>query len=209
SLRRIALQLATLINPGEVKQDMLTTITDQAFVADDVMPRNEQDFVAQKQIARSRLPAVTDSLTSMMQKIGNEYQSLMMYLSKASSGHHSVCGELNMQLGHLIYPGFLNATQWERLQHFPRYLRGMSMRLDKFSANPKRDEQYELEISKLWCLYKQRLDKHRQIGIDDPNLVEFRWQIEELRISLFAQELKTPYPVSIKRLQKLWEKTRA
>ena len=64
-------------------------------------------------------------------------------------------------------------------------------------------------IAGFWQQYERRLEKHRKAGIDDPTLTEFRWQIEELRISLFAQELKTPYPVSVKRLQKLWEEVAA
>ena len=110
-----------------------------------------------------------------------------------------------IQLRNLIYPGFLSATPWERLQHLPRYLKGMILRLDKYGANPERDARHAATIAGLWNRYEQRLEKHRKAGTDDPKLVEFRWQIEELRISLFAQELKTPYPVSVKRLQKLWE----
>ena len=85
----------------------------------------------------------------------------------------------------------------------------MSLRAEKFSNNPDRDEINSREVNALWQHYLQRLEKHRKIGLMDENLEEFRWQIEELRISLFAQELKTPYPVSVKRLQKLWEHVRA
>jgi len=51
----------------------------------------------------------------------------------------------------------------------------------------------------LWKLYVERREKHRKACIEDPQLLEFRWLIEELRVSLFAQELKTPMPVSAKR----------
>ncbi len=117
----------------------------------------------------------------------------------------SLGAQLRKQLTNLVYPGFLNATPWERLQHLPRYLKGMVLRLDKYPANPERDARHGAVIAGLWNQYEQRLEKHRKAGISDPVLADFRWQIEELRISLFAQELKTPYPVSAKRLQKLWE----
>lgn len=90
----------------------------------------------------------------------------------------------------------------------PRYLKGMGLRVEKLSVNPERDEHNSLEINALWQQYLQRLAKHQEIEYVDKNLSEFRWQIEELRISLFAQELKTAYPVSVKRLQKLWESVR-
>lgn len=112
------------------------------------------------------------------------------------------------QLHHLIYPGFLSTTRWQYLQHLPRYLKGMILRLDKYNKNPARDQEQTEIISTLWNQYIQRLNKHRQAGVIDPNMEIFRWQIEELRISLFSQELKTPAPVSVKRLQKLWESVR-
>lgn len=205
-LNQAALQLRTLINPDALKEDMLGAITDRAFVGDDTLPRNEKEFMVQKQRARTRLPAVTEAVARMTQNIANECQPLIAHLSSASAGVGRISRELNHQLGNLICPGFLSATPWERLQHLPRYLQGMAMRLNKYSGNPERDGRHGPAIAGLWNQYEQRLEKHRKAGISDPNLTEFRWQIEELRISLFAQELKTPYPVSVKRLQKLWEK---
>ena len=205
-LKQAVLQLTTLIYPDELKQDMLTAITDRAFIGGDALPHNEKEFNAQKQRARTRLPAVTEALAQIMQKIGCEVQALLQRLSASGMGNERLRSELNMQLRHLLFPGFLSVTPWDRLQHYPRYLKGMQMRLEKFSNNPQRDGQHSENLTSLWNQYVQRMEKHRQIGNHDPNLVEFRWQIEELRISLFAQELKTPAPVSVKRLQKLWEK---
>jgi ATP-dependent RNA helicase HrpA len=205
-LKQAVLQLTTLINPDELKQDMLTAITDRAFIGGDALPRNEKDFIAQKQRARTRLSAVIEALAQIMQKIGCEVQALLQRLSANGMGNERLRNELNMQLRQLLFPGFLSATPWERLQHYPRYLKGMHMRLEKFSSNPQRDGQHSANIVSLWNQYVQRMEKHHQMGKYDPNLIEFRWQIEELRISLFAQELKTPAPVSVKRLQKLWEK---
>ncbi|MEZ5625266.1 MAG: DUF3418 domain-containing protein [Nitrosomonas sp.] len=102
----------------------------------------------------------------------------------------------------------MGKTPWEKLKHFPRYLSGMRVRLEKSTGNLLRDEQHAAEIRTLWERYEQYREKHQRLGIIDPNLTEFRWQIEELRISLFSQELKTPQPVSVKRLEKLWEKVR-
>ena len=114
--------------------------------------------------------------------------------------------ELNGQLRKLVYPGFLEATPWEKLQHLPRYLKGMVLRMDKYSGNPERDQRHASAIAGLWQQYEQRLEKHGKAGISDSILGEFRWQIEELCISLFAQELKTPTPISVKRLRNCREK---
>ncbi len=205
-LRQIALQLTTLITPEVLKQDMLTTITDRASIGDDELPRNEQEFTEQKKRARTRLPAVTEALSRVLQHIGDEYLNFKMVLSDSKVGNTRLRNELDLQLNNLIYPGFLVNTPWERLQHLPRYLKGMTMRLQKFANNPQRDGQHSGSLTTCWNQYCQRLEKHQERGLNDSNLTEFRWQIEELRISLFAQELKTPMPVSIKRLEKLWEK---
>jgi ATP-dependent helicase HrpA len=219
-LAQAAFQLHTLIKPDLLKEDILNAVADRAFIADDALPRSEKEFVAQRQRARARLPAVAEALAQIVQSVANEYQSLMTRLSPAGgtskvgmqktgaaggSGAGNPGADLMIQLRNLIYPGFLSATPWKHLHHLPRYLKGMVLRLDKYGANPERDARHAAAIAGLWNRYEQRLEKHRKAGTDDPKLVEFRWQIEELRISLFAQELKTPYPVSVKRLQKLWE----
>ncbi len=202
-LRQVALQLNSSINPEALKQDMLNAITDRAFIGEDALPRSEKSFTAQKQRARTRLPVVTEAIARMAQQIGNEYQLLMTKLATNKTGNPRLKNELAIQLEHLVYPGFLNATPWQSLQHLPRYLKGISMRLDKFANNSERDGRHSVNTNMLWNQYQQRLEKHQQAAINDANLTEFRWQIEELRISLFAQELKTPTPVSVKRLQKL------
>ena len=129
--------------------------------------------------------------------------------SAAGQTSSKLRAQLRVQLDNLVYPGFLGATPWERLQHLPRYLKGIVLRFDKYPANPERDGRHGAVIAGLWNQYEQRRERHRKTGVSDPNLTEFRWQVEELRISLFAQELKTPYPVSAKRLQKLWEEVSA
>jgi ATP-dependent helicase HrpA len=200
--------LSTLIDPETLKRDMLAAISDRAFIGDDPLPRSESEFNAQKQRARLRLSPVTDAIARLIQNIAQDYQILKQRLAASPISNPRLKNELTDQLNHLIYPGFLHTTSWERLPHLTRYLKGMVLRLDKYASNPSRDGQHAVSIAALWYQYLQRLEKHRKAGISDPNLTEFRWQIEELRISLFAQELKTPYPVSVKRLQKFWETVR-
>jgi ATP-dependent helicase HrpA len=209
-----ALQLHTLVSLEALREDMLNAIADRAFIAEDALPRSEQEFIAQRQRARARLPAVTDAVVRVVQNIANECPALMERLSAAGSGVSTagmarLRNDLAQQMHNLVYPGFLSATPWEKLQHLPRYVKGMVLRLDKYAANPERDGRHAAAIAGLWNPYAQRLRKHRDNGISDPNLADFRWQVEELRISLFAQELRTPSPVSVKRLQKLWEEMRS
>lgn len=202
-LRQVSLQLSACISPGDLKQDMLNVILERALLGDDPPPRAETEFTAQCQRARNRLPEVATALSRLLQEIGNEYQMLIGKIGNVRVSR--VKNELTEQLEHLIYAGFLSQTPWQKLLQFPRYIKGMSVRIEKFANNPGRDESNSRDVNAMWQQYVQRLEKHRAVGVTDEHLNEFRWQIEELRISLFAQELKTPYPVSVKRLQKLWE----
>jgi len=206
--RQAALHLTTCINPGDLKQDLLDTIADQAFIGEDPLPRTQQAFILQISTAKARLPQVIENYTQLLSEIGAAYHAMMQYRGSMKSINPRIKTELDAQLGNLMYPGFIGKTPWEKLKHFPRYLSGMRVRLEKSAGNLLRDEQHAAEIRTLWERYEQYREKHQRLGIIDTNLSEFRWQIEELRISLFSQELKTPQPVSVKRLEKLWEKVR-
>ena len=97
-----------------------------------------------------------------------------------------------------LYEGTLD---YER-HYLPRYLKAVTLRLDKLRADPQRDAQRLAELRPLEQRYTRQLAERR--GAADARLDEFRWLLEELRVSLFAQELRTPQPVSVKRLEKAW-----
>lgn len=206
--RQAILLMSSLIEMDKLKEDLRSAIIDQAFIGDDPLPRNADEFDLQVSRARMRLGPVTQEMTGLISTLARPCQELKKRLSTLDKSAPSLKKDLETQLHHLVYPGFMSATHWQYLQHFPRYLKGMSLRLDKYNKNPARDQEQAEIIATLWNQYIQRLHKHHQTGITDPNLEAFRWQIEELRISLFSQELKTPAPVSVKRLQKLWESVR-
>jgi ATP-dependent helicase HrpA len=106
------------------------------------------------------------------------------------------------QLQRLLPKNFLVATPWLQLQHCARYLKAITLRLDKYRADPARDAQRLAELKPLEQKY-WRLAADRK-GQTDARMLEFRWLLEELRVSFFAQELRTPQPVSVKRLEKAW-----
>jgi len=96
----------------------------------------------------------------------------------------------------------LTTTPYVQLQHFSRYLKAITLRLDKWRADPARDSARMAELKpqeqRFWRLVAERK------GASDARMQEFRWLLEELRVSFFAQELRTPQPVSLKRLEKVW-----
>jgi ATP-dependent helicase HrpA len=107
------------------------------------------------------------------------------------------------QLQRLMPKRFVAQTPWAALHHLPRYLKGITLRLDKLRADPARDAQRLAELRPLEQRYWRTLADRK--GAVDARLSEYRWLIEELRVSFFAQELRTPQPVSVKRLDKAWE----
>jgi ATP-dependent helicase HrpA len=133
-----------------------------------------------------------------------EYYGLPKKLQGAKS-HAAAVADIQAQMQALIGKRFIAENEYANLTHFPRYLKAINVRLEKLRADPSRDARSLAEWAQVATPW-QRAQKDRHGGKGgDPKMQEFRWLLEELRVSLFAQELKTPMPVSVKRLQKVWE----
>jgi ATP-dependent helicase HrpA len=208
-LTQAALILRELAPADDWKENLVTAIADRAFIGEDELPRGANAFEALKQRARTRLPAVREAACRLLGSIAEEYQRAQKKLAAAAKSLPQSAADVRAQLARLIFKGFLSATPWDRLHDLPRYLKAMQSRLDKYSADPERDQRHAGNIAELWRRYEERAAKLARAGATDARLEDFRWRIEELRVSLFAQELKTPYPVSYKRLDKLWSQIRA
>ncbi len=199
-----ALQLRGVAGPDELRADLVGAICDRAFIGEDELPRGLKAFEDQVKRARTRLPAVSEAACRLFATIAAEHHQLALALGGAKGNAARAANDIRNQLQRLIYKGFFGATPWPQLAHLPRYLKAAQLRLQKYPANAERDGKHAASIAGLWGRYEMRLDQQKKAGAVDPRLLEFRWQIEELRVSLYAQELKTPYPVSYKRLDKLW-----
>ena len=105
----------------------------------------------------------------------------------------------------LVYRGFLARAEMPRLRQYPRFLQAMQVRLDKLAVAAPRDQQLMQEMKGLQDEWLEREQQSLHRGGPDPRLEEVRWMLEELRVSLFAQALKTAHPVSVKRIRKRWE----
>ncbi len=196
-----AAMLLKHINADTLRDDLTQAVCDRAFIGEDELPRNEKAFKEQIKRARSRLPAVKEALSRYLQETAAAYAEL-----NGKLGKHPLTHLMRQRLQTLLAPGFASHTPWAQWPRLHIYLKAMTLRLEKYSSNPARDAAREADIQELeqmWQDKVQSLLKQNQPVSDD--LAAFRWMIEELRVSLFAQELKTPYPVSVKRLLKEWE----
>ncbi|HFC4221013.1 TPA: DUF3418 domain-containing protein [Neisseria gonorrhoeae] len=196
-----AAMLLKHINADTLRDDLTQAVCDRAFIGEDKLPRNEKSFKEQIKRARSRLPAVKEALSRYLQETAAAYAEL-----NGKLGKHPLTHLLRLRLQTLLAPGFATRTPWAQWPRLPIYLKAMTLRLEKYSSNPARDAAREADIQELEQMWQEKTDGLAKQGqpVSD-GLAAFKWMIEELRVSLFAQELKTPYPVSVKRLLKMWE----
>ena len=196
-----AAMLLKHINADTLRDDLTQAVCDRAFIGEDELPRNEKAFKEQIKRARSRLPAVKEALSRYLQETAAAYAEL-----NGKLGKHPLTHLLRLRLQTLLAAGFATRTPWAQWPRLPIYLKAMTLRLEKYSGNPARDAAREADIQELEQMWQEKTDGLVKQGLPvSDDFAAFKWMIEELRVSLFAQELKTPYPVSVKRLMKVWE----
>ncbi|QOV91144.1 DUF3418 domain-containing protein [Humisphaera borealis] len=204
---RMSLQYATLGPSEELKRDLLNLSADRALFGEaQVVIRKREDFVTRAETAWQRL---SESSRDICEAVGQSlelYQSLSRRLGQPVPPLLATnTNDIREHLKALLPRGFVASTPWPWLKHFPRYLKALDLRLTKLlNAGANRDTQAMSQVRPLWKKYVDRAELHEFQGVSDPNLSQYRWLLEELRVSLFAQELKTAFPVSVKRLEQLF-----
>jgi ATP-dependent helicase HrpA len=202
-LQQMGMQFMALGSQEELRDQIIEAGLDRACLQDP-LPKNAAEFNARKDEGKSRLNLLVNEIARLASQILVEYHALPKKLQGAKAYTQTV-SDIQAQLQALIGKRFIVDTDYTQLAHFPRYLKAVNVRLEKLRTDPTRDTRLMTEwlsAAQPW----QRAQKERNSGRNaDPKMGEFRWLLEELRVSLFAQELKTPMPVSVKRLQKVWE----
>ncbi len=184
----------------DLRGQIIDVALERAFMAEP-LPTDRAQFQQRVQEGRSRLTLIAGEVARLAATVLQEYAGAQRKL-KDSKNAREAAQDAAQQLQRLVPRDFLAATPWAQLQHFPRYLKAITVRLDKWRADPARDAQRTKELQPLEQRYVRLLAERR--GQVDSRMQEYRWMLEELRVSLFAQELRTPYPVSAKRLDKVW-----
>jgi ATP-dependent helicase HrpA len=202
-LAQMALQFAAVGDGGTLKDQLVAAAFDRAFMADPP-PRTKAEFEARCAEGRPRLALIAQEIARLVATILAEHAALAKKL-QAAKAFPDALRDIGAQLGQLLPKDFLVATPYERLSQFPRYLKAASARLDKLRGDPARDARLAAELAPLETQWQREVARVRKQGASpDAQLEQFRWLLEELRVQLFAQELRTPVPVSSKRLAKLW-----
>lgn len=202
-LRELALAFLPFGSEADLKVQLVAATLERVCLLDP-LPQDADAFAKRCSEAKPRMSLVAQEFMRMTQQVLAERAVLEKRLA-ALKGFPEVTEDIRAQLAAMLAKDFMLVNRWERLAHFPRYLKAATLRLDKLRANPARDAQLMAE----WRALAQPFERERmtrlRAGVVEPALEEFRWLLEELRVGLFAQELKTPMPVSVKRLQKIWD----
>ncbi|MDE2368473.1 MAG: ATP-dependent RNA helicase HrpA [Burkholderiales bacterium] len=184
----------------ELRAQIIDVALDRAFLGDP-LPTDAASFKRRLDEGRSRLNLIAQEVARQAGVVLAEYGAALRKLKDARPPRE-VVDDIQAQLQRLVGKRFLAATPWAVLQHLPRYLKAIVMRLDKLRGDPARDASRLAELRPLEQRWLRRVVELK--GAPHARLDEYRWLIEELRVSLFAQELRTPQPVSVKRLDKAW-----
>ncbi len=184
----------------ELRDQIIEVALSRAFLAEP-LPTDEAAFTRRLAEGRARMSLIAQEVARQAQAVLLDYAAAQRKLKDAKAPRE-VADDVQAQLQRLVGKRFLTTTPWAALQHLPRYLKGVVLRLDKLRADPARDAARLAELRPLEQRWLRRVIELK--GAGHARMDEYRWLLEELRVSLFAQELRTPQPVSAKRLDKVW-----
>ena len=199
-LQKMAVAYMPLGTADELRQQIIEVALDRAFLMGP-LPSDELSFQKRIDEGRGRLTLIANEVARLAGVILIEFAAASRKIKDTKNAPEATA-DCAQQLQRLVPKGFLAQTPWAQLQHYARYLKAIVLRLEKWRSDPARDGAKLLELKpqeqRYWRLVAERK------GVVDDRMLEFRWLLEELRVSFFAQELRTPQPVSVKRLDKAW-----
>ena len=204
NIQRLCLMFTPIGSAESLKDDIILTAIQRCFLDGTDFPRDQGAFTALVQTRRDHVVGEANTLCAQVDNILSQHAELQRQLKQdLPLSWIEAAADITAQLHALIYPGFVVATPTKWLERLPRYLKAIELRLSKLSHAPDRDRHRRSEIEPLFA-------RLLHPPMNDPTsrelLVEYKWLLEELRVSLFAQELGAQEKVSAKRLDRLWEK---
>jgi ATP-dependent helicase HrpA len=202
-LKEAQLFLRDMIDAEELKGDVIEMILDTALNSEELMPRTSGDFITLIKRIKNALPQSMRTILDTIHLSATYYhqiKQLLKTLSPIQKRSESIfVGRMNF----LIHNEFIISTPSDTFSHLPRYLKALIIRIEKYPSRADKDAIMQKDIDRIQQLLGERLKPYVSKKMTPPKaLKDFQWQIEELQVSLFAQDLKTAYPVSLKRLEK-------
>jgi ATP-dependent helicase HrpA len=181
------------------KDDMLYLILYAVFVEGKTI-RAQQAFEQSLKQHKGELVGFANEAGKIVLEIMELYGAIKAQLKRFNANDPMV-QDVNEQLKFMVYAGFIRHTPFQQLKAMPRYLKAILYRIDKLDNSPQKIQ----EINRYWTRYWKDVEKQAKKEPIIPEQDNYRWMLEEFRVSLFAQQLKTAYPVSAKRMEKAWD----
>ncbi|WP_281180404.1 ATP-dependent RNA helicase HrpA [Endozoicomonas ascidiicola] len=206
-LKETKLLATNLMNQNQLEDDLQNLIISAVYLGEgQALPKNREAFVELLENRKGDIVPFAEKIDPIVNEVFKIGQRVSKQLKgKISFDRALALADIKQHLQRLLRPGFMADAGMEWLTHYPRYFKALETRFEKLPAQVNKDRAWTEELAMLQQKYEKRQEAHAQHRIVDANLQQFYWMIEEYRVSLFAQQLGTRFPVSDKRLRKLWE----
>jgi len=191
--------------PPDLADELVALILDLTFLEGRPPIRDRQTFVSRLEQNRPRLGSVAQEVSSLTGRILMRYQTIRKRLADITQINWMTSTmDMRGHLDALVFRGFLQQIPYRHLEDYPRYLKAIETRAERLGHAAAKDRQHMQEMATIHRKWQERATAAREAGRHDTRLEEIRWMLEELRVSLFAQQLGTAYPVSVKRIEARW-----
>jgi len=205
-IRELGLLFINIGSVDALVEQILNVAIERAFMSES-LPTNAQQFQERLQAGKPRLALIAQEIAKHALNALQVNLDVQKKIAQAKASSASAYADIQNQLQGLIFPKFVSDIPYAQLVHLPRYLKAIQMRIDKLRSNPARDAQCQKDwesVARPWQkLLQGSKGSASYVMAEHQGLQDFRWQLEELRVALFAQELRTPSPMSLKRLEKV------
>ncbi len=189
--------------PAQLADDLARAVVAHTLLDGQPEIRTPELFATRLDSGRHQLPAAHHEWQQLLGAILATATACRQQLDQLPAG--AARDDMLEQLAWLIYPGFVRLTPWAHLQHLPRYLEGILRRCQRLQQDATADARRHALVAPFWQRYRDLATSEQRSSCNQLALANYRWLVEEYRISTFAQELKTPVPISPQRLEKQWQ----
>ena len=193
------------ISPEDLKKNFIDVVFNEIVDSEASNIKSQNAFDTLTVNSRKSFSDLSHDLSSALTEIAKNYSAYQKAKANIKYLPKTTLEDLSEQLDILLPPYERPLFLFDQLKHIPRYLNAMTIRLKKFSMKEDQDQVHMREINRLRDKWIEKVVEYVEAGEAVPeNFIDFQWALQELRVSLFAQELKTSYPISIKRMDKRW-----
>ena len=199
------LSLKTYIEADALKENFMDIVLNESMNWDQPVPRTKKDFENLILFAKKRIGEVIIELSESLILIAKNYHAISLALKKHNHLSPMFKEDIEEQL-ELLLPAYEPPLFiYKELKQFPRYLAALKIRIEKYQQRKDRDAEELRGIKRLQDKWIEKVIDFVENDEEVPGMyVDFQYALQELRVSLFAQELKTQYPISLKRVEKQW-----